>query len=91
MGMSTHITGFKEPDDTWKKYKKIYDACIEANVDIPDEVDEYFDGEPPDDSGVEVGLGGCLEEFSDESSAGYEVNLKIIPNHVTKIRFYNSW
>ena len=56
MSMSTHVIGFKPPNAKWKKMKKAWDACVAANVGLPLEVDEFFDGSVPDDNGVEVRL-----------------------------------
>ena len=47
MGMSSHVTGFKLPDEKWKKMKAIYDACKVANISPPQEVNEFFDYSPP--------------------------------------------
>jgi hypothetical protein len=96
MGMSTHVIGFKAPDDRWQQMKAVWDACAAANVAIPQEVDDYFEGEAPDLAGVEVGETalmdvGALREWSDEYRQGYEVVLANVPNDVTTIRFYNSW
>lgn len=92
MGMSTHVIGFRPPDDKWKKMKHIYDACMEGGIDVPDEVDNFFNGEPPDDQGVEVDLDDCLTEYDDKDyRAGYELDVKKLPKDVTIIRFYNSW
>lgn len=62
MSMSTSVVGFRPPDAKWKKMKAIYDACDEAGVSIPDEVDSFFNGEPPDDAGVRVKLERDAEE-----------------------------
>jgi len=54
--MHTHVIGFRPPDAKWKKMKEVHDACIAANVEIPEEVDEFFNWEPPDPRGVKVEL-----------------------------------
>lgn len=89
MGMSTYVIGFKEPDETWNKYKKVWDACNEAGVDIPDDVLEYFNHEAPDESGVEVELE--TQEYTDYAKEGFEIDVSKLPKHVSRIRFYNSW
>ena len=93
MGMSTHVVGFKPPDEKWHKMKAVYDACKTAKVSPPKEVSDYFDGCAPDDSGVEVTLQGkpCVSEYKDDSSHGYEVDIRKLPPDVTIIRFYNAW
>ena len=42
MGMSTHLVGIVPPDDDWKKMKAVWDACDNADVDIPKDVSEFF-------------------------------------------------
>ncbi len=91
MGMSTFVIGFVPPDDRWRKMKAIYDACIEAEVDIPKEVEEFFGGGEPDPAGMEQSLSKLLREWSNDGGAGYELDVADIPKNVKTIRFYNSW
>lgn len=94
MGMSTHIVGYmKSDDEIWQINKKVYEACIEADVEIPTKITEYFDDEDPRIiPGKEVDLGKCLCEFTDgESSVGFEVDVSKIPEKVKFIRFFNSY
>lgn len=93
MGMSTHVIGFRPPDAKWKKMKAIYDSCIEAEIDVPDEVDEFFDGEPPDERGIQIDLQktGCIKKYKGDMVDGYEVEVAKIPKDVTFIRVYNSY
>lgn len=46
MTMSTHVLGIAEPDEKWGKMKAAYDACLAADVPVPPEIEDYFDGEP---------------------------------------------
>ena len=90
MSMSTRVTGFTPPDETWQKMKAAWDACQFAGVPVPDEVEEFFGGEVPDPAGVEVSL--PLRRWSGgEAGAGYELDVAAIPPQVATIRFYNSW
>jgi hypothetical protein len=90
MGMSTHVVGFRPPDDRWRQMKAVWDACAAAGTSIPDEVDEFFNGEAPDDAGVTVDI--PTHEWSDEHSReGYEIHLDELPADIKTIRFYNSW
>lgn len=93
MGMSTHAAGFKPPDDKWIKMKQAYDACVGAGVDVPDEVDEFFNGEAPDDEGVEVDLEEhpCCQKWEDGSREGFQIDLTKLPKDLRFIRVYNSW
>jgi hypothetical protein len=101
MSMSTHVIGFKPPDEKWKRMKAIWDSCQIGNVNVPDEVMEFFDHEMPSDTGVRVELetgsstsqGACAVKWSDpdRETDGYEVDVRKLPKDVTIIRFYNSW
>lgn len=54
MSMSTHVTGFRPPDERWQAMKAVWDACTAAKTQIPDEVMAFFGDEAPDPRGVEV-------------------------------------
>jgi len=91
--MSTRVKGFKPPDDKWKKMKAIWDACEEAGVDTPKRVYKFFDGVPPDESGVEVELmeTPCCREYREEMRDGYEIEVAKLPKDIKIIRFWNSY
>jgi hypothetical protein len=92
MGMSTHVVGIRPPDEKWKRMKGVWKACVAADTPIPNEVLDFFDDEEPDEAGVILDLDErCCEEWSDEHRSGYEIDLALLPDDVTKIRFYNSW
>ena len=54
--MSTHIVGFKPPDEKWLKMKAVYESCHEASIDPPDDVMRFFGYEDPSESGVLVNI-----------------------------------
>lgn len=93
MSMSTHVVGIKPPDEKWKEMKKVWDACEKAKVDVPKEVDDFFDGIDPDPKGVIVELDAKkgVKEYNAESQQGLEVELDKLPKGIKIIRFVNSW
>jgi hypothetical protein len=96
MSMSTHVVGFKPPDETWKKMKAVWDACTEAGIEAPEEVRGFFPGEEPTDSGVEVDqedliYAGAIEKWSANWREGFEIIVEKIPPDVKIIRVYNAW
>lgn len=93
MSMSTHVIGIKPPDTKWRKMKAIYDACVEAEIDPPDEVQKFFVWEKPDPKGVIADIKNheCCSLYKDNISEGFEIDLKKLPKDITIIRFYNSW
>lgn len=91
MGMSSHVTGFCPPDEEFLAKKRAYEACVDADVSIPDELINYFGETGPDPSGVEIDIKAAVIRYSDEMRDGFEVNLKDLPKSVKVIRFFNSY
>jgi len=93
--MSTHVVGIKPPDDNWKKMKAVYDSCVAAEIDVPDEILDYFgisDSDVPDERGVAVDLPiGVTKEWCAEMRDGIEVDLSKLPEGIKILRFYNSY
>ena len=98
MSMSTSIQAFiPDTDEAYNKHKKVLLACLEADVELPKKTAEYFGSEYAEEYLLEEKLEIDLEEgkhyneFSKDSSEGFEIELKNIPEGVTKIRFSNSY
>ncbi len=93
MSMSSYVVGFKAPDEKWLQMKSVYDACKDADVDVPDKVMNYFNWEEPGSAGVPVELGKhkCVSKYSADMMDGFEVDLKKLPKDITSIRFFNSY
>lgn len=98
MGMSTHVIGFKPPDEKFHKMLAAYRACEEAGVPIPKSVSDFFKGESPDEAGVRVDLGSeygrCapgVQVWQSDAGGGFEVDLRKLDPDVKILRFYNSW
>lgn len=93
MSVSTHVVGIKPPDAKWKKMKIVYDACIKAGVDVPEEVDKFFDGHKPDEKGVLIDLkeGNGVSHYNADMEDGYEIELAKLPKGIKIIRFVNSY
>ena len=94
MGMSSYILGFKPPDDKWKQMKAIWDSCEKVEIEPPEEVYDFFSGNPPDDAEVEIDLEktSCCKKYDDgDMREGIEINVDEIPRDVKIIRFVNSY
>ena len=89
MSMSTHIVGFRPPDEKWRQMKAVWDATKAAGLDPPEQVLDFFEGVEPDPAGVEVPL--LTREWSDDSREGCEINVADLPAGVRTIRFYHSY
>lgn len=93
MGMSTHIQGIGKPDAKHKKMFDAYEACKAAGIDVPDEVNEYFDWDTPNEMGrtIELRRGDSVTEYKAEMRDGYDVEIAKLPKDITHIRFFNSY
>jgi hypothetical protein len=90
MGVSTHIIGLKEPTVEYLAKLEAYRACENAGVEVPKELEDYFDGLRCDcvpDDGMEVSIEGAMTgtvEYGD----GAIIDLSKLPEGVTRIRVY---
>lgn len=94
MSMSTHVIGFRPPDEKWKKMKAVWEACRKADVKVPEDVLDFFNHVAPDDRGVEVvleKLPSCTKKFKAEAQDGFEIDVTKLPAGVTVVRFYNAY
>jgi len=95
MSHSAHISGFKPPDDEWQRMKAVFDACRNADIDVPSNVVKYFGYLDPDDAGVSVSQKEmemiCLSKYQTDDVEGFEINVKLIPKDIKIIRFYCSF
>lgn len=93
MGMRTSVVAIRPPDEKWLQMKAVYDACLSADIEVPDEVWEFFNHERPDNAGVlmEIEEHECVSAYNGTSSAGFEVEIAKLPKDIKIIRFFNSW
>jgi hypothetical protein len=91
MSMSTHIVAFRPADEKWLQMKSVYDACVNAGISIPKEVNQFFDYSTPDPVGVEVDVTEAANKWQDDSREGFEIDIRKLPKDVYILRFYNSW
>jgi hypothetical protein len=99
MGMSTHIAAFiPDTDPEFQKHKAVALVCMEAKVSLPAETSNYFNvrynpylGMFDEKLQIDLKEGEHYEEWREDSSEGFEVDLTKLPKGVTKLRFYNSW
>ena len=90
MSMSTYVMGIVPANAEYKKMLHVYDACMNANISVPDEVDDFFNGEAPSRDGMEVRL-DIPQDNSVDMQDAFVVTLSELPANVTKIKFVNSY
>ena len=95
MGMHSYVEFLRTKDNEhYKRMLKIKHACDEAEIDPPEEVDEYFGGDGVDNRDeypLEVSGRDIATEYHAEMIDGYEVKVSDIPEGVEVIRFCNSY
>jgi antitoxin component HigA of HigAB toxin-antitoxin module len=94
MGMSTSVVFLRSKDnDQYQKMLRVAQTCTEAGVELPEEVDNYFDGEFEynPEGPLEMNAEKVATEYHAEMQEGYEIKVSDIPDGVDVIRFYNSY
>lgn len=91
--MSTHVVGFRPPDEKWEKMKNVWESCHRAGIEAPKEVCEFFEWEEPDKNGVivEIENTDAVKEYNKDMREGFEVDIDKLPKDVKIIRFYNAY
>lgn len=93
MSVSLGMYGVMPPTDEYRKKLAVYRACRAAKVEVPEEVQRFFDDHEPDELGIEVDVRDnrqCTTEFSDDCREGYVVDLEKLPRGVRYLRVYLS-
>lgn len=101
MGMSMHCYAVKPADAAYHSKAAAYRACVAAKVRLPEELVEFFNGEPPDDTGVTIHLAhthapphqrhsSCAEYGTDDGD-GFQVDIEKLPPGTRFVRFVCSW
>lgn len=88
MSRSLSVIGFMPPDETWQKMKEVWDACKAAKIQVPEEIQKFFNYNPPDPAGVEIEIPS--RPWNTEWATGVEIELDKVPKHVKIIRFFYS-
>jgi hypothetical protein len=93
MSMSKYVQGIREPDERWRQMKTVWDTCRAAGVAVPEEVERFFNWEPPDEAGIVVELDPhpSVKEWGDDHRDGFEVEIAKLPPNITKLRFVCSY
>jgi len=78
--VNLQVTALCKPDDQFQSMKKVWEACTEALLDVPDEVYEYFGEEGPGDDDM-MAEDVELTEFSENMVDGWQINLSELPEN----------
>jgi ACT domain-containing protein len=96
MGMSSHVIGLREEDDTYRKNMKLLDALKEAGIEcIPKELQDWFGcnyvNDVNTDEILEVDIDDAISDVEEKYQDGFYVDLSVLPPGVSKLKFYNSY
>jgi hypothetical protein len=87
---SLEIFGITKPtDEKYANYKKIYDLCESSNVNLPDEVEEYFENDYPEEK-LKQKL-NVVKNEDVEMITRWELDVQDIPKGVEKIVIELNW
>ncbi len=90
MSMTTQIWGVIPPNKDYLKMKAVWEACTDACIEIPEDVEDYFEGEEPDKKGMRIKIIEAVGDCSEPRTTGYEIDLSKLPQKVKLIRFVQS-
>ena len=85
MGISISVQAYRAFDEKYGKMRAIYKHCCELEIDVPDEVLDYFGDDEPSRYGLPVDL-YKHESIEQEDCCGCVINVKKLPENVEKIR-----
>jgi hypothetical protein len=85
MSIDYRVFGIKPADKKWKDMKRIYDSYVEAGLEVPNNIWEYFDHKTPEDSGVRVEVAHEVEH--EKYRTCYTVDLTTLSPDIKTIVF----
>lgn len=92
MGMKSHVMFLRSKDDPeFKKKAAALNACLDAGVEPPDEIMEYFNDSYEEDDALRIEGTAHKWDPQDGGRQGFDVFVSEIPEGTERIRFYNSW
>ena len=90
MSVNTYIVGHESPSREWELKRAAYVACRAADMEIPDDLEDYFGGCDPENlPGSEVDISGVIKgdpHYQD----GALVDLTKLDKAIKWIRVYVS-
>ena len=89
MSVSYFVRGMMEPTEDYKKKYAAFKACKEADIEIPQQLWDYFGDDVPSEEGVSVKI--PYEEKVGNGDMTYEVDISKLPPQVTKVQFIVAW
>lgn len=87
MSRDVSITGYRPPNEQFKKMGAVYDACRAAKIPIPEEVLKYFNYEsPPSHGGVSVKIESAITALPGPVVWEWTIDVSKLPQGLPYIR-----
>lgn len=99
MGIRRYVVGIKsQQDEKFKKMFSVWRACKDADIDVPNEVEEFFGEYGPSDKGVYVDIDDAMIDvpssdsglFDDSWDNIQDIIIADLPKDVNVIRIYEA-
>lgn len=93
MGVSYYVLGIKPADEKFRQMKAAYHACEKAGVKIPKEIYDFFNGDRPNEKGVQVYLDsdGPFVSVDGDDDFRLTVDLEKLPKDIKILQFVVSY
>lgn len=91
MGFNVYYRGVKPPTEEYKKKLAAYKALEVAGLEIPDELQEYFDYEEPSEDGMEVSIREAVSGDIMHEDGYALIDLNKLPKGVAFIKVIGSY
>ena len=85
MGTYLFVEGIRKSDDKFKQMKAVWDACMKADIELPKEIQKFFNWRDPDKEGLRVKL--TEEHGLEKEDFSYKGIIEIakLPDNITHI------
>ncbi|AMQ66524.1 hypothetical protein BH753_gp042 [Bacillus phage Shbh1] len=91
MGMDVYVVGVKSPTEEHKKKVEAYRACEAAGIEVPSELEMYFDYTEPSEDGMEVSISEAVSGDVMYDEGVMTIDLSKLPSGVTHIKVIGSY
>ena len=92
MSTSYDVIGMKVQDEKWEKMKNVWNTCRVAGIDVPEEVETFFDWNNPNEMhGMQVDISNAISQPSLEEYVAWDVDIDKLPPDIKVVRFRISY
>lgn len=91
MGMDVYAVGVKAPTEEYKKKVEAYQACEAAGLEIPSELEKYFNFQEPPEEGMEIDIDEAVSGNVMYDDGVMTIDLSKLPDGLTHIKVIGSY